>query len=98
MSSNLAYDNQAAGAPTRQPEVLVAMDQQAMRCKALDEQLSALEDRLQPVLAQHAEKGTGDAKNPEPVRVPLAQRIHEHSSYLARLSDRLQSILNRIEL
>jgi hypothetical protein len=97
MSSNLAYDNQSAG-PTRQPEVSVVMDVQAMRCKALEEQITVLEDRLQPVLAQHAEKGGGETKPPEPVRVPLAQRIHEHSSHLSRLSDRLQSIINRIEL
>lgn len=50
------------------------------------------------ILAQHKNgAGQADTKNPEPVRVPLAQSLYEHSSRLERIRERLSSILNRLE-
>lgn len=66
--------------------------------KILDERLQLLEKRIGSVLAQRPESGQNTTSTPEPVRVPLAQSIHEQVFNLAQMNAQLTSILNRIEL
>lgn len=94
--TNVAYANQAS--PVHQPEVSGEMERLGNQCETLDKQLSELETRLMTVLAQRAESNGDSAKNPEPVRVPLAQAIHDRVYHLSVLSDKVQSIINRIEV
>jgi hypothetical protein len=92
------YDNPPATAAQRQPEVSCEMERLTTQCETLDKQFSELETKLMTVLAQRGEGNVSDQKNPEPVRVPLAQAIHDRVAHLSQLSDRLQSIINRIEV
>lgn len=84
--------------PARQPEVSSEMNRLSEQCELLDKGLSDLEGRLMTVIAQRAEGGASDVGQPEPVRVPLAQAIHDKGSHLMLLNDRLQSIINRVEV
>jgi hypothetical protein len=98
---NYPTNNMAATAaqlPDRQPEVSSEMDRLRIQCERLDGGLEELEKRLMTVLAQRAENGIGEVGQPEPVRVPLAQAIHDRGNHLILLNDRLQSIINRIEV
>jgi len=87
----------AAQLPDRQPEVSSEMDRLNIQCERLDNGLTDLEKRLMTVLAQRSDE-KGETGQSEPVRVPLAQAIHDKGSHLILLNDRLQSIINRIEV
>lgn len=91
------YSDQNA-TEVRSPEVSREMDNLISICEVLEKQVSALEVRLAPVIAQRKEGDTDNQKNPEPVRVPLAQSIFERHRHLTTLSDQLHSIMNRIEV
>lgn len=85
------------------PEVKVGeVEQETLRLigqeEVLSKQISELEMRLTPVLAQRAEMVQPGSSQPEPVRVPLAEMLHQRVYQFSRLSDSLQSIINRIEL
>lgn len=82
----------------RQPEVSSEMERLTTQCKMIDEQLAQLEQKLNTVLAQRADKGAEVTSAPEPVRVPLAQAIHDRVHHLSLLSDQLTSIINRVEV
>ena len=96
-NSTGTHDNQAV-ATARQPEVSCEMERLVSQCETIDKQFSDLEMKLVTVLAQRSEPATDGAKVPEPVRVPLAQAIHDRVAHPSQLSDRLQSIINRIEV
>lgn len=64
----------------------------------LREVTATLEKALEPVCRQvNGTEGSG-TNAPEPVRVPLAQTVHEHSDEVDRIASQLQSILSRLEL
>jgi hypothetical protein len=92
----VGYANQPTTA--RQPEVSSEMERLASISEQLDKGVQELEQKLNTVLAQRAETGQNSAGNPEPVRVPLAQAIHERAQHLATVSERIQSIINRLEV
>jgi hypothetical protein len=96
--TNAGYASNVAPTEVRQPEVSGEMDRLAIQCETLDKQLHQLEQRLEPVLAQRSDGESANTKNPEPVRVPLAQSLHDRVYHLSLMSDRLQSTINRIEL
>lgn len=79
-------------------EVEQETDRLAIQEETLAKQLAELEQRLGPVLALRAEEAGSNANAPEPVRVQLAETLHNRVVGLSRLSDFLQSIINRIEL
>lgn len=93
MSANMAQAD-----PVRISEVGSEFEQLAIQHKMLDENLEALERRIEPVLAQRKAGNTDSSASPEPVRVPLAQRVHDHVGHMSRINERLRSIIDRVEL
>lgn len=100
IGSHPIYSPQTAteAAEARTPEVSREMDNLISVCDVLEKQISSLEVRLLPVVAQRKEGGNDVQKNPEPVRCPLAQSLHERHRHLIALSDQLHSITNRLEV
>ena len=83
---------------TRATEVRTELNSLAEEHKILFERIDALESRLKPVTAERAEPSGADQKNPEPVRVELANEIHTFVTETARVNARLASLMNRLEL
>ncbi len=96
--TNAAYASGTASEVTRQSEVSTEVETLANQCEHIDKQVTALEQRLHLVLAQRSEESGNGQKNPEPVRVPLAQNIHDRAYHLSLISMKLESIIGRIEL
>ena len=66
----------------------------------IDKCVNELETRLgSSILAQRRETqgAAGGPSAPEPVRVPLAQKLYEHGRVLERIREHLSSMLDRIE-
>jgi hypothetical protein len=84
--------------PVRMPEVQGAIDRLAANTETLDKMLGELEVRLSGVLAQHKTAESGQPSSPEPVRVPLAEVLTTRANHVRVLMDRVQSMLERIEL
>lgn len=96
MQSNFAA---ATATEVRIGEVEIELNRLCEQRQELDGRLQELEKRLNPILATRPETGQADSKGqPEPVRVPLAQSIHDQVFNLSQMNDHLQSVLNRIEL
>lgn len=89
----------ASTAEVRQTEVESAFSRVDECTSYIDKLTSELEDKLsRSILAQNKSgEAQGNVKNPEPVRVPLAQAMHEHGNHLEAISERLSSIINRLE-
>lgn len=85
-------------APARTPEVSNEMEQLASQCEVLDKGIAELELRLMTVIAQRSEDAVASNKTPEPVRVPLAQSLHDRALHLTLINDRVRSIMNRLEV
>lgn len=82
-----------------QTEVGASLQNLAGELKTTSERVGHLEERLGTVLAQRKpEGGQTETSAPEPVRVPLAQMIHEHMLAAARINEQLASIINRLEV
>jgi hypothetical protein len=85
---------------TGQSEIAVEFVRVDETTSYIDKCVGELETRLaQSILAQRKEANAAqsEAKNPEPVRVPLAQSLYEHGTRLENIRERLSSMLNRIE-
>lgn len=99
METNPAATQVSNAVPERQPEVSNEMGKLTTQCEVLSKQLDELETRLVKVLALRSENASANPTgSPEPVRVPLAQAIHDHVRLLSGLSEQLKSIINRVEL
>ncbi len=83
-----------ARAPEVQQEFLRA-DQCASYIEKIADELEA---KLVAVLATRKIGGSEQPANPEPVRVPLAQNLYDLGSRLERIRERLDSVLNRLEV
>lgn len=79
-------------------EVELELTNLAQERQILDERLQELEKRLEPVLAQRPGQEGSTSGTPEPIRVPLAQRIHDQAMNLSAMNAQLAHLLNRIEL
>jgi hypothetical protein len=96
--------NTTAFMPSTAPEVRQPEVQQeflrADQCAGyIDKITEELEGKLVAVLATRKQLGGNEQSgNPEPVRVPLAQNLYELGSRLERIRERLDSILNRLEV
>lgn len=60
--------------------------------------IDSLNARLRPVLAERRDAEAAEVSAPEPVRVELAQTIYDYNCDFAAQLDRLNSIINRIEV
>lgn len=94
MSANLRSE-----ASVPMSEVGAELDHLATQHKLMSDIIDHLEQRLDAVLSQRKSGASVDAAgSPEPVRVRLAQQVHEHVAHVSSMNDRLSSLLNRIEL
>ena len=91
--------NAVATEPVRQTEVDDQMSRVQECTQYIDKMIGELETALsKSILAQHkGEDAVASTSAPEPVRVPLAQRLYDHSNNLEHIRVRLSSILSRIE-
>lgn len=65
----------------------------------LDRLIQTLETRLIRVLANRSVSTNSEGQSaPEPVRVPLAEQLHEQAFNLSQMGLQLQLIIDRIEL
>lgn len=87
-----------ASAPVHVSEVYSAVEHLAANTEQLDNLLTEMEQRLNCVLAQRDTDGKNQPSSPEPVRVPLARLLVERAHHVNVLSDRVQSIMARLEL
>lgn len=79
-------------------EVTNQWEQSQKNLALLQQAITYLETRLEPIVAERKEAQGAEAGHPEPVRVQFAQSIYDFNVGLNREVDRLQSLLNRIEL
>jgi hypothetical protein len=83
----------------RQPEVLNELNRLAEVCKSLDKLTFDLEERLKSVLSLRTEHNTsGPATQPAPVRVALAELLHEQVVTIDMVCMRLGSLQDRLEI
>lgn len=83
---------------TRQSQVNEAMDRLMKSIGACQETLEQLTQRLAPILVScppEVEKVHGV---PTPVRAPLADVLHDRANSVDRMTQQIQSLLNRCEL
>lgn len=92
------YPSASTGAAQRDPQVAAEMDRLASTCEKLEAHLNSLEARLTQVLTPKPQTAETNQAVPEPVRVPLAQAIHDRVKHLSQLSEQLQSLIGRIEV
>lgn len=87
-------------AEDRSPQVTEACDQIAKENARLRELVGVLEDRLGPVLNPHvlATASPQDGAIPQLERAPLADRLRSSARETAESSDRLETLLLRIEV
>ncbi len=88
----------SAAPDVRQPEVQQEFLRADQCASYIDKIVEELEAKLVAVLATRKLGGNEQSGNPEPVRVPLAQNLYDHGSKLERIRERLDSILNRLEV
>lgn len=96
------YGNSANAVSTqpevRQPEVQQEFVRVEEAASYIDKITEELEAKLSgSILAQRAETGSASSSTPEPVRVPVAQRLYDLGTRLERVRQHLSSILDRIE-
>ena len=96
----MSYGTQPANqlAETRTTEVRTELNSMGEEFKILFERMEAIESRLKPITAERSEPSGSEPKNPEPVRVELANEIHIFVTETARVNARLASLMNRLEL
>lgn len=94
-NSNAAY---ATTSERKIGEVEQELGRVEVECKVISDLITNLEGRLQQVLATRVVGETAQPSPPEPVRVPLAESVHQHLTGLALISVQLRSIIDRIEL
>lgn len=93
-------NNQGSSLPTRSTEVEQEVNALIMHEEQLSKTVAELEQRLFKVLVPTGPEvsATSGSSQTEPVRVPLADQLHDRNRGANRLNEQLQSIINRLEL
>lgn len=83
---------------TKLPEVPSEVEQLGHQLEQLDKTVERLAERLIPVLANRAGDAVGGPSAPEPVRVPLAEALHQRYLTVVSITSRVQNLVDRVEL